>query len=61
MTAFYLKIVNKLRISAAPIPAIKIKDSDGKITEWMHLTPECLIALNDFIKKISETNKNINN
>ena len=56
MTAFYSKIVNKLKISAAPLPAIKIKDSDGKITEWMHLTPECLIALNAFIEKITEEN-----
>ena len=59
MTAFYEKIIDKLSVSATPVPAIKIKDSDGKITEWMHLTPECLIALNDFIKKISE--ENINN
>ena len=56
MTAFYSKIVNKLSVSTAPVPAIKIKDSDGKITEWMHLTPECIVALNDFIKKITEVN-----
>ena len=61
MTTFYKKIIRKLKISTAPLPAIKIKDSEGKITEWMHLTPECLIALNDFINKISEANKNINN
>ena len=61
MTAFYSKIVNKLSVSATPVPAIKIKDSDGKITEWMHLTPECIVALNDFIEKISDENKNINN
>ena len=61
MTAFYSKTFSKLSVSTAPLPAIKIKDSDGKITEWMHLTPECIVALNDFIKKISEANKNINN
>jgi hypothetical protein len=61
MTTFYTDQIDKLNNLNAPLPRIKLGDSEGRITEWMHLTPECIVALRDYLEKIAEINKNTHN
>ena len=56
---FYLDQLQKLNTSSTPLPAVKFKDNSGYSSTWMHLTPECIHAIEKYFTEITSTHENI--
>jgi len=49
MTSFYSDQLEKLKNESLPLPSVKFKDSNGYSSSWMHLTPECISAVQKYL------------
>ena len=54
---FYSVQLLKINNSCNPLPSVKLKDSSGYSTSWMHLTPECIDAISEYLKSANFTNE----
>jgi len=47
---YYSVQLLKINHSCNPLPSVKFRDGCGFSTTWMHLTPECIEAISDYLK-----------
>lgn len=45
---YYSDQLEKLKNDSLPLPAVKFKDGNGYNSSWMHLTPECISAVQKY-------------
>ena len=50
MDTFYSGQLLKINHSSNPLPSVKFRDGSGYSTSWMHLTPECIRAISEYLK-----------
>jgi len=56
---FYSVQLLKINNSCNPLPSVKFRDCNGYSTTWMHLTPECIKAISEYMKVATFTNEEI--
>jgi len=50
---FYSDQLEKLESKNLPLPCVKFKDSCGYSSSWMHITPECISAIQKFFTEFT--------
>lgn len=58
---YYSDQLQKLKNSSTPLPEIKFKDSAGNSTAWMHLTVECICAIEYYFSCMKNKEEITNN
>ena len=56
MDTFYSGQLLKINNSNNPLPSIKLRDGSGYSTTWMHLIPECIKAISEYINMATFAN-----
>ena len=51
MSNFYEKQFSVLRSEVNPLPKVRIIDSEGNCTLWLHMTIECINEMQKYLEK----------
>ena len=49
MDNYYTEQLERLQFDRLPLPLVKFKDHKGYMTYWLHLTPECIYAIQKYL------------
>ena len=50
MANFYKQQFGNLHSEGNPLPKVRVIDSDGNATQWLHLTIECINELQTYLE-----------
>jgi hypothetical protein len=49
MDNYYTEQLERLQFDRLPFPLVRFKDYNGYLSDWLHLTPECIGAIQKYL------------